>query len=98
MRRVLIATLFVTSTLAGLSASAQAADWMFRKSYYSHNDGPSPIDGELPSRSAIRDPWVGAHPKFAVRGGWRFNTFTINNGTGSTDRTYFRENFYDVNY
>lgn len=79
-------------------ATTSAGDWMFRRSYYSHG-GQSMLDGELPpSRSAYREPWVGAHPRFAIRGGWRFNCFTIQNGLGSSDRTFFRENWYDVNY
>ncbi len=94
----------IVMTCAGLawitaaSATAQASDWMFRRSYYSHAAGPGLADDANPSRSAAREPWVGAHPRFAIRGGWRFNSFVLQNGTNSTDRTFFRENWYDVNY
>lgn len=79
------------------SNTANAADWMFRRSYYSHAGGPGLLDDAPPSRSNYTEPWVGAHPRFAIRGGWRFNSFTLQNGTG-TDRTFYRENWYDVNY
>jgi hypothetical protein len=97
-------SVFVALILAGLawsattSSSAEAGDWMFRRSYYSHASGPGLLDDSSPSRSASREPWVGAHPRFAIRGGWRFNSYVLQNGTNSTDRTFFRENWYDVNY
>lgn len=82
-----------------LSASdARAENWMFRRSYYSHGTGPGLLDDSAPNRSEYREPWVGAHPRFAIRGGWRFNSYILHNGTNSTDRTFFRENWYDVNY
>src|SRR4029450_6508152 len=82
----------------GSSSSAEAGDWMFRRSYYSHASGSGLLDDSPPSRPASREPWVGAHPRFAIRGGWRFNSYVLQNGTNSTDRTFFRENWYDVNY
>lgn len=92
---LIVAAAFVTFA----ASSAQAENWMFRRSYYSHGELPPSLAGEMPNnRTVYRDPWVGAHPRFAIRGGWRFNTFTIQNGNGSVDRTYFRENWYDVNY
>jgi hypothetical protein len=100
MRRRLFAALMICTGLVLIvasTASAEAGDWMFRRSYYSHAAGPGALDESSPSRSASREPWVGAHPRFAIRGGWRFNSFIINNGQ-STDRTFFRENWYDVNY
>jgi hypothetical protein len=99
MRRRLLAGFVVFAGLSWFDAlSAEAGDWMFRRSYYSHSAGPAPVDESAPSRTAYREPWVGAHPRFAIRGGWRFNTFVLQNGTNSTDRTFFRENWYDVNY
>jgi hypothetical protein len=85
------------SWVALTAAPAEAGDWMFRRSYYSHAPIPGLLDESPPSRSNYAEPWTGAHPRLAIRGGWRFNNFTINNGT-STDRTYFRESWYDVNY
>lgn len=95
-----------TSCLLGLvfacglvtSQSATAGDWLFRRSYFSHE--PSPLDNarNFPrSRSAYREPFIGAHPHFAIRGGWRYNNYSIQNGT-STDRMYIRENWFDMNY
>ncbi|HEY2250161.1 MAG TPA: hypothetical protein VGH74_03830 [Planctomycetaceae bacterium] len=84
----------------GLTAAepAHAGDWMFRRSYYSHSPIPGLLDDSPPSRSSYAEPWTGAHSRFAIRGGWRINTFTIQNGTGSVDRTFFRDAWYDVNY
>lgn len=99
MRHRLIAVFVVIAGVSWLSGeAADAGDWMFRRSYYSHNTGPAATDDAAPSRTAYREPWAGAHPRFAIRGGWRFNTYVIQNGTNSTDRTFFRENWYDVNY
>lgn len=94
--RVLVVTAVVGIALG--ASSVHAENWMFRRSYYSHGEAPF-LAGDMPqNRTIYREPWVGAHPRFAIRGGWRFNTFTLQNGSGSVDRTYFRENWYDVNY
>jgi hypothetical protein len=95
MRRRLIASILIWFT--ALAIWAEAGDWMFRRSYYSHDAGPGDLDDSAPSRSAYRAPWVGAHPHSAVRSGWRYNSFVINNGS-STDMTFYRENWYDTNY
>ena len=79
------------------AAPLHAGDWMFRRSYYTHSAGPGLLDNSPPSRSSYSEPWVGAHSRFAIRGGWRFNNFTLQNGQ-STDQTFMRENWYDVNY
>lgn len=101
MPRRLVSPIFFLTGLVALatdSAPIDAADWMFRRSYYSHDSAPGDLDDSPPgSRLAYRDPWVGAHPHVAVRSGYRSNSFTINNGS-STDTTIFRENWYDVNY
>ena len=76
---------------------AIASDWMFRRSYFSHTAGPGDSAATPNSRSAYRQPFVGAHPRFAIRGGYRFNNYTIQNGSG-TDRTFIRENWFDANY
>ena len=94
---------FATVILAmvGLWAAREsivdASDWMFRRSYYSHDAEPADRDDWSSSRSAYREPWVGAHPHSAVRSGWRINSFVINSGS-STDQTFYRENWTDVNY
>src|SRR5262245_47665755 len=100
MRRRLFAVVMIVTGVAWLAAtsSAEAGDWMFRRSYYSHNAGPNVLDDAAPSRAAYREPWVGAHPRFAVRRGWRFNSFVLEHGTTSVDMSCLRENSYDVNY
>src|SRR5262249_10767835 len=68
----------MTLGVGGESTSAEAADWMFAPSYYSHADSPGNVAGIAPaSRSAYRTPFVGAHPKFAIRGGYRFNNYFL---------------------
>ena len=99
MRKTLSAVVMLA---CGFVAFAQAPvkgdDWMFGRSYYSHGDRPRPVNGEVAtSRSAFRQPFVGAHPKFAIRGGWRYNNINIPNGNGS-DSTTIRENWFDLNY
>jgi hypothetical protein len=86
------------SMLLSSSGSAEAADWMFQPSYYSNVDSPGNVGGVAPqSRSAYRVPFVGAHPKFNIRGGYRFNNFMLQNGN-SVDQTFIRESWFDVNY
>lgn len=87
-----------TALLLGNSGRAEAADWMFQPSYYSNVDSPGNVAGIAPaSRSAYRVPFVGAHPKFNIRGGYRFNNFMLQNGN-SVDQTFIRESWFDVNY
>ena len=101
MHRRLFSSLMILTGLAWLAAAAgltEAGDWMFRSSYYSHDAEPGEqLDYSAPSRTVYREPWVGAHPHSAVRSGWRVNSFVLHNGS-STDQTFFRENWYDVNY
>jgi hypothetical protein len=108
-RLVLLMVLTGSNCLAAFWASAEAGDWMFGRSYYSHDSAPdrpfasygAPGTGEVDygssSRSVYRDPWVGAHPHSAVRSGWRYNSFVLHNGS-STDTTILRENWYDKDY
>lgn len=71
---------------------------MFRRSYHSHDDSPGNLGAESPrSRAAYREAYVGAHPHFAIRGGWRNNFYTLRNGT-TTDTTVIREHFFDAQY
>jgi len=83
--------------LAGLLGKAEAGEWMFRRSYYSHDAEPTDPDDMPASRSVYTQPWVAARPHVAVRSGWRINSFVIHNGS-STDQTFFRENWTDVSY
>ena len=89
-----LALVLVLSTGTKVSADG----WLFRRSYYSHERGPQDDGRNVPrSRSAYREPFIGAHPHFAIRGGWRYNNYSIQNGS-STDRMYIRENWFDMNY
>lgn len=80
-----------------MPASAVAEDWMFRRSYHSHIRPPGhEIDSPLPeSRSAYRTPVVRYHPGFSIRGGQRFNNYTLRSGS-STDWTIIRENWFEI--
>src|SRR5437763_16519355 len=98
-----------STSLAAVWGSAEAGDWMFRRSFYSHDsspDGPASqygssgtgqLDYSAPIRTEDREPWVGGHPHSAVRSGWRYNSFVLHNGT-STETTSFRKNCFDRNY
>jgi hypothetical protein len=50
---------------AARESIVDASDWMFRRSYYSHDVEPADRDDWSSSRSAYREPWVGAHPHTA---------------------------------
>ena len=83
--------------VAGATAnSAQAEGWLFRRSYYSHNDSPGFNGGEVPvARSAYREAVAGGRGRFSIRGGYRYNSIVIPNGNGF-DRTVIRENWVDL--
>lgn len=84
--------------LLAFPAVCDAGEWMFRRSYYSHDDSPGYVCGPVPEpRSAYRPALVGAHPRFAIRGGYRINSMILWNGN-SSDRVYFRENWVDAAY
>jgi hypothetical protein len=80
------------------ASTATAEDWVFRRSYYSHT--PPPVAeprGPVDPRLGYREAFVGAHPRGAIRAGWRWNNITVSNGY-SVDRTMIRESFFDANY
>ena len=73
------------------SSEANASDWMFRRSYFSH-----PVPPELAykypvpvSLSAYRPAMVGPYPGFAVQSIQRFNNVVIPSGA-SVDYTLLR--------
>jgi len=77
-------------------AWVSAADWMFAPSYFTHPGSPGYRAETAPqSRSAYRRPYIANHPRMAVRGGYRWNNYTIPNGN-SYDRTLYQEFFLDV--
>lgn len=84
--------------LALMTSSADATDWMYERSWYSHLDSPGYVSGIAPrSRSAYRVPVISGQPSYAIRGGYRYNNIILFNGQ-STDRTLIRENWADVDY
>ncbi len=86
----------IVGCFASVTTTAEAADWMFEHSYYSHRDSPAYTMGVAPrSRSAYRKPVISTHPSFAIRQGYRYNTIGIYNGQ-STDRTVIREGWFDI--
>lgn len=84
--------------MAATAAVSSAEDWVFRRSYYSHTPPPGVEPrGPVDPRLGYREAFVGAHPRGAIRGGYRWNNITVSNGY-STDRTVIRESFFDANY
>jgi len=72
-----------------------AADWRFRRSYFSHHvPAEYYAHDELPrSRSAYRPAYPNTLPGFSVQGGYRFNRIQINSGT-SSDTTIIQEGWF----
>ena len=94
IKRRLLAGVLVMAAFCGLSKSAPAEDWMFRRSYYSHElpEG-QPVNYPLPvSRSAYRV----AHYRegFGISTGFRVNNYVIQNGN-RVDRTFYREGWVE---
>src|SRR5262245_32205335 len=80
-----------------LPSTAQAEDFLFRRSYYSHvaNDGLDALAPIPTNRSAYRYPITSSGPGFAIRGGYRINRMVIQSGN-SYDVTIFRQNWFEV--
>lgn len=94
IRRFLVAGGFLAVILSSQLQSASAEDWMFRRSYYSH-DFPNGLPADYPqpvNRSAYRI----AHYRdgFGVNSGYRINNYVIQNGN-RIDRTYYREGWIE---
>lgn len=95
--------LFALSSAFVLAFSAlpmEAADgsWMFRRSYFTHEDDccsetnyPKPV-----SRSAYRPAYVGSTSNYSFRGGYRFNRVNIRGAGGTYDTTIRRESWGGV--
>jgi hypothetical protein len=81
-----------------VSASADAQDWMYRRSYFSHSlpEGVEAPPHPVPeSRSAYRTAYYNEGAGFTVRSAYRINNFVLQNG-GRVDRTYYREGWLEV--
>jgi len=92
--RVWLAAICLTFVALSAATPMQAEDWMFRRSYFSHELPPS-IAARYPrpaSRSAYRIPYARGDG-FAVRGGYRINRIYLQSGN-STDTTYIYENWF----
>lgn len=90
---LIVAIVAGLSICAGASQAAYAEDWMFRRSYYSH-EVPEGLRGRYPrpeSRSAYRRATIGGRG-FAVRSGHRFNRIILQSGL-STDVMIIREDW-----
>jgi len=92
----LFAVCLVAVCGAFFSQPVSAQEWLFKRSYYSHNI-PQEMENAYPrptSRSAYRRAYANNRPGFAVRGGYRYNTIRIWSGT-SYDTTVIRENWFE---
>ncbi len=88
----------LSTLLIGLGSETQGADWMFRRSYFSH-EIPEELADKYPrpkSRSAYRRAFARNDTGFSIRGGYRINRIQLRSGT-STDITVIREDWFNVN-
>jgi hypothetical protein len=82
--------------LLSATASADAQDWMYRRSYFSHSlpegvEAPHPVPE---SRSAYRTAYYNQGSGYTVRSAYRINNFVLQNGN-RVDRTYYREGWVE---
>lgn len=102
IRRLITRSIFL-SLLAGTvglgfgNSRAEAENWMFNRSYYSHQLPPE-VAARYPrpeSRSAYRLPELATTPGFALKGSRRWNYVRMYNGSGY-DTTILRSDTFDV--
>lgn len=98
-----VASLVLVAALGTLCVpTAQAEDWMFRRSYFSHqpvylNDPGVPAGPYAPpvqARWAYRKAYIGTGPGVALRGGYRYNISNMRSGN-NVDVTVLRENWFE---
>ncbi|MDX1969105.1 MAG: hypothetical protein SFV23_18155 [Planctomycetaceae bacterium] len=84
--------------VAGGPVAAQAEDWVYRRSYYSHwpSDGSPPPHPIPESRSAYRPAYYREAFGLSVRSAYRINNYVIRNGN-RTDRTIYQEGYIEFN-
>lgn len=90
-----ICLLLSFAAVTALGTDADAADWRFRRSYFSHQ---MPQEwyarADLPqSRSAYRAAYPNPLPGFSSQVGMRFNRIQINSGR-SSDTTIIQEGWF----
>lgn len=89
--------LAVAHVLAVPAGDCVASDWMFRRSYFSH-DIPPELAANYPvpvSYSAYRPAIVSPYPGFAVNGARRYNRVLIQSGN-SLDYTILRSDNFRI--
>ena len=78
------------SLLGAGTNAAQAEDWAFRRSYFTHELPPGELFAGAPmpiSRSAYRIPYVPHYPGVTVQSTWRLNRVQLRSGA-STDTQF----------
>lgn len=84
----LIALLIAGAVTVATAGNAEASDWAFKRSWFSHGVAPGHPVPML--RSALRPALPQVGPGFAVRSSYRYNVYRIRNGN-SYDTTIFRQ-------
>lgn len=96
MSRLLLLCLLAAGYVAAVPAdTCGASDWIFRRSYFSH-DVPPELAGHYPtpvSYSAYRPAIVSPYPGFSINGARRFNRVLIQSGN-SLDYTLLRSDSF----
>lgn len=97
-RNGVFAVVLLAGTIAAMPAErCEASDWVFRRSYFSHEIPPELI-GLYPvpvSYSAYRPAIVSPYPGMSVNGVRRFNRVLIQNGN-SLDYTILRSDSFRI--
>ncbi len=85
----------IFSGMIGNDSSAEASDWMFEQSYFSHSLSPEEARHfpQPESKGAYRRAYANFAPGTSVRGGYRFNRIFLRSGN-STDMTVIREDWF----
>lgn len=94
--RRLLTALVLTLPVCPATERAEAGEWMFRRSYYTH-EVPRELRSLYPrpaSRSAYRPALVRTTPGLAVRSAHRFNRILLRSGN-SSDLTIIREHRHE---
>ena len=96
-RCLTVSILLLAASVAARPGSCEAADWAFRRSYFSH-DVPPELAAAYPtpvSYSAYRPAVVSPYPGFSIRGTRRFNRVLIQSGS-SLDATVLRSDDFQI--